>query len=193
MVTNDKTGGDELVSLLVAGNDRAFAQIYRRHVSELLRYADARLPRRQDSEDMVQAVFVDLWSRRARLDPESRIPALLFHNLKCRLIEHYRHTLVRERYVKHVLLTGEVAANSTETENNYRETKALIDSGVDALPPAMQTAFRLSREHHLSAAEIADRMQISARTVEAHLLTARHRIKALLKSTSLLLTCVFWF
>ena len=48
---------------------------------------------------------------------------------------------------------------------------------VDRMPPQRQMVYRLSREEHLSNLEIAERLNLSKRTVDRHLSLALDDIR----------------
>ena len=175
------------MALLVNGDHQAFEFIYWRHVHGLYRFAQSRLHAEEESREIVQSIFVDLWERRASLGHVTSLSPYLYRMLKNRLVEHYRHNLVKNRYIEDFSFFEPSGHNTTEDLQNLNDTKALIDESVASMPPRMQMAFRLSREENLPIAHIAQQMNISPRTAETLLTKALKRLRTSLGSTLALL------
>lgn len=62
------------------------------------------------------------------------------------------------------------------------EFKKSIELIVQALPPRCKMVFKLVKEDNLSYKEVAQILDISAKTVDAHLVTAVKRISCAIKS-----------
>lgn len=177
------------VVLLTTGDERVFEFIYHQHVRELYRFAQSRLRSDEDSKEMVQSIFVDLWEKRESLSHVTALTPYLYRMLKNRLVEHYRHKLVRNKYAEDFAFFESTARNTTEDVQNLQDTKTLIEESVAAMPPRMRMAFRLSREENLSISNIAVRMNISPRTAETLITKALKRLRTSLGSS---LTLFYW-
>lgn len=68
---------DDLVCLLQEGNEAAFDEIYNRYCKTLINEAHKRLGNLEFAEEIVQDVFIDLWTNRERRKIESLLPYLL--------------------------------------------------------------------------------------------------------------------
>lgn len=167
----------ELVALLVSGDERAFEFLYLKHVRGLHRYAQSRLRSEQESKEMVQNIFVTLWEKRESLAHLTALTPYLFHMLKNKVVEHYRHNLVREQYAADFAFFESCEHNPTEDQQNLDHARTLIEDSVSAMPPRMQMAFRLSREENLSIVHIAERMKITPRTAETLITNALKRLR----------------
>ena len=84
--------------------------------------------------------------------------------------EEFQHNVSQQIYV------SERAWNVIKRVKD--DTMSVITNAIKALPDKCQEVFILSRKQQLSNREIADRMQISVKTVENHITNAIHRLKA---------------
>ena len=80
---------EQLIEFLRSGDHAAFTEIYNRYWEKLANAAYQRLHSREDAEEVVQEVFVNLYSRRKELSPKSTIEAYLKTALKFKVIDAF--------------------------------------------------------------------------------------------------------
>src|SRR5690606_9770696 len=163
----------ELLKALQNGDKKAFEYIYLRFGDKLVRYVDSRVRDRSVSEEIVQELFLSLWSRRKKVAPDTDLEPYLFSAAKYKILSHIRSEKVRRRYAEHfALFVAQHQSNLTAELLDLADLKALIEERISELPPKCQQVFRMSRFAHKSIAEIAEEMGISKRTVENYLTKA---------------------
>lgn len=168
----------ELVSLLQKDNEHAFEEIYKRYAESLNRFAYSRLGIREESDEMVQEVFVTLWQKRKSMASITQLNAYLFRAVQNRIISYFRSAKVREVYAESFTLFTITHEDSLTHEVEHAELQAILNQGLQELPERCQTAFRLSRIHNMTIQEIAVHMEISARTVENYITQALKHLRA---------------
>ena len=118
----------------------------------------------EDSEDIVQQIFVELLEKAIAGDLE-------VENMK-----YYLYTIVRNRAVKytkrsHEKIPVEFAMYVTD-ENAVSisvEEEALVWDWIDALPPERRNIFLMAKQQGLKYREIAIQLNISVKTVEGQM------------------------
>src|SRR5690606_34865614 len=170
---DDASGNIELLKALQNGDKKAFEYIYLRFGDKLVRYVDSRVRDRSVSEEIVQELFLSLWSRRKKVAPDTELEPYLFNAAKYKILSHIRSEKVRRRYAEHfALFVAQHHADVTTELLDVADLEAIIERRISTLPPKCQQAFRMSRFAHKSIAEIAEEMNISARTVENYITRA---------------------
>lgn len=173
-----KETDQELVSLLKAGNESALSALYLRYWDKLLVVAANRLDSPFEAEEVVQDIFFSLWHRRESLELKYSLSTYLAVAVKYRIInvmdKQYR---LRNKMNKAVDLKFESSAPSAETLMLEKELMAQIAITVQRLPEKCRIVFTLSREQGLSHKQIAKELDISEKTVEAHLSKAMKDIR----------------
>lgn len=158
----------------VAGSSHPIDLLYRDEAATLRRRLRARLGSSEDAGDLVQEAFARLLG--ARTATVVRDPAAFLNRIvRNLLIDRSRRQSARPPHC--VLLDGDLAVPPAQCEaleleqmrERYRQT-------VHALPERMREVFILHRVEGLSYKEIADRLDISVRTVEWHIAQAIVRI-----------------
>lgn len=167
----------ELVALLSKGDRKAFEAIYKRYASALYRFAFSRLGDKEDTEELVQDIFVWIWSKHKTLGHVTILRSYLYHMLRYKMVNYFRHNSVKRQYVDHYLFFEAAPHNSTQEQCDLSDLLAVIDASLLELPTRCQTAFRLSRFEHLPIQHIAERMNISTRTVENYITDALKHLR----------------
>jgi RNA polymerase sigma-70 factor (ECF subfamily) len=161
----------ELLARL-AGDERAaqaaFDALFRRWYARLVRAADAVVRDQAVAEELVQDVMLELWRRRERLGADGAAHAYLFQAVRNRALNHVRHLKVRQRGALR-LVRDEAAAAPAPGELEAGELDAAIRAALDTLPPRCRAVFDLSRSGGLRYAEIAERLGVSVKAVEAQM------------------------
>lgn len=163
-----------LCKALYRQDKKAFNTIYEKYWKRLYLYAYKIFEDQVVCEDIVQEVFVKLWQR-ADSKQIDHLEAYLLRAVKYQArnaIRNLKKTTDLEEVFAH--LPDELAADLLL---EGKETAMIIEKSVNALPERCQVVFQLSRGGQLSNKEIARQLNISVRTVEAHLFKALKSIK----------------
>lgn len=170
---------DETLLSLVADDDKdAFTMLYRRYWESLFATAARALRSKTDAADLVQDIFLSIWTRRHDLRITGSLAAYLQTSVRYKVIKYIEKNITRRDYL--VLLT-EVLVNyqppDAESQLQIKELQHVIQSAVEQMPNKMREVYQLSRKHHLSHKEIAERLDISDETVKKHIQHALQIIK----------------
>lgn len=178
-----------LLEMFQQGDRMAFNELYRRHWKELLDSAYKRLKDIGTAESIVQEVFVHLYVKRETLSIKVSLAAYLHTVLKNKVIDEIRKQIVRNTYRQE--LFDRPPATLYEDVHSLLEEKELkekIDGFVETLPIKCKEVFLLKQRKHLSNKAIAEKLQISEKTVEGHLTHARKCLRIYLEGYSDYLT-----
>lgn len=158
----------EAIIRLKKGDQEAFSFLYKRYWERVYRFTNLYVASAHVSEEIVQEVFVRLWEHRGQLDEEKNFDGFLFIITRNLIFNHSRDAFNAAAYQATVLEAME-DCYSIEEELDAADLKDYISSVISLLSPRQQQVFRLSREQHLSYSEIAQKLQISVKTVERHI------------------------
>jgi RNA polymerase sigma-70 factor (ECF subfamily) len=141
------------------------------------------------AEDIVQEVFLKVWEMRETLKMDEAIQSYLYRSC-------YNTALnfLKQRKPNTDIDTLEVALPGGETAEKHLtllETEAEILKAIDALPPKTRIVFSLSRFEELSYKEIAEKLEISVKSVEKHMGIALQRLRENLKEYLVSLLLLF--
>jgi RNA polymerase sigma-70 factor (ECF subfamily) len=133
------------------------------------------------AEEIVQELFYKLWEKRMELQVNSSIKSYLFSAVHNRCLKFIEHRNVETRYRNYYLLHESEIDNEPQNSSNARELQGIIENTLDALPERCSRIFRLNRFEGLKYHEIADKLSISIKTVEANMGRALKMLRKNLK------------
>lgn len=149
-----------------------FERVFKAHFAALHAYSQAMLKESEAAEEIVQTVFLKLWEKRQDITINTSLKAYLYKAVYHESLNHLKHQKVRQRYWENRAydMKQELSPeNSQEMEGQERELVLRIQQILDTLPEKCRQVFLLSRFEELKYKEIADRLGVSLKTVEAHM------------------------
>ena len=161
----------DLFDLFKHNDAEAFEVVYSRMWPELLESACKKLGSRQKAEDLVQEIFVSLYSKRRGLEITVSPRAYLSKALKYRVLNEYRSESVRTRYLQ-TLFFSPVCKIDLATDFEAKELHRHIELMIEQLPDKCRQVYLLSRDIQMTNREIALELNISVSTVEKHIAKA---------------------
>jgi RNA polymerase sigma-70 factor (family 1) len=163
----NKLTDNELWDDVVSDSSRAFVVLYNRYWHKLYQTAKKYLKDDTAAEEIVHDVFVALWQKRH----SSNIVDFQKYILVTARYHVYKH--MRALAAKKIEFHEEVPENPTlaivseaDTKLGYEDLQAELSNVLKQLPRRCQEIFWLSRVENLSNDEIAQKLNISKRTVE---------------------------
>lgn len=174
-----------------------FEQLFKTYYKELLVYAITLVDGRETAEEIVQQVFYKLWEKRQDIAFGSSEKAYLYKAVYNSGLNYIKHQQVKQQHVKHVAQQGEPFQDDGGGKILQKELSGHIKSAIDELPQQCRAIFLLSRMEELSYREIAERLTISVKTVEAQMGKALRMMRErladyLLAGLTVLSTCIFF-
>lgn len=173
--------------------NRLFDENYRRLIIHALKFVDDE----NDAEDVVADVFADLWNRIDSIELDSGIVSYLYRAVSSRALNVLRHrnvAAVRIEALKAISNRCLEFADSYSLEDDVHssEIREGLRQAMAELPDKCREVFILSYINGLKSREIAVALNLSVRTVEAHVYKALKLLREKLKYlTVLVLAFIF--
>ena len=147
-------------------NQGVFELVFNHYYSGLVVYADQIINDLVISEDIAQSVFMKLWETRETIEIRS-FRSYFMQCVKNRCIDHLRNQQVKQRFDK---LIPEASSMVTEEDLwTKNELSELLERAMEDFAPRCREIFQMSRYENLKIAEIAEKLDISKRTVETQI------------------------
>jgi len=157
----------EIIGRIRQGDKQEFEMLFRSSYVSLVRYAKTLIRDHDASEEIVQELFFRLWQDRQNLRIESSLNGYLYRSVHNRALHYIEHQKVVSRHAGEIIAGAELTSEPVTEELYYRELQARVARVLERLPERCRMIFRMNRFEGLKYNEIADKLAVSLKTVEA--------------------------
>jgi RNA polymerase sigma-70 factor, ECF subfamily len=176
-------GSDALLAArLAAGDDRALADVFDQLAPSVYGGALRVLGNGTAAQDVVQDVFVELWSHPERYDPAAgSLRTYLIVLARHRAVDLMRSELRRvARQERHYRLTPANPPGTASDEVMAAETASVVRAAVRLLPDGQRQVVELAYFEGLTCREVASAMGIPEGTAKSRLRLAMAKLESVL-------------
>ena len=167
----------ELVARVRRGDASAFEALFRVYATPLREFAARLVRERSVAHELVQDVFLAIWTQRTTWVVTGSVSTYLFRAVKNRALNAVRRVGVHKRFEAAIesgttgsWLTDRPAPADALVQS--RELGEAIARALDSVSPRARAVFRMSREEDRPYPEIAARLGVSVPTVERDMIKA---------------------
>jgi RNA polymerase sigma-70 factor (ECF subfamily) len=179
-----------LLERLKQDDSKAFENLYFKYEKRLYSFSLKYLKNKENAESLVQDIFTKIWEIRKTLNSEQSFSSFLFTIAKNSIFNKHRKKLNEEAYKEHLRAHLDEIHDKTENDIILADMKQRIDKYIIKLPKKRQEIYLLSREEGLSYKEIAQKLNISEKTIENHIRLVLKDLRQILKNEILF---PYWF
>ena len=152
---------------------------YTDHRDELLAFVSSRLGGSEESEDIVQNVFLRLLTTDKMITVVT-LPALVYTMTRNLITDYYRRRHTYEAF-EHFIKGSSEADDSMESVFSARELTELLERGLARLPENCREVYRLHIYGGMKVGEISQTLGEGYKSVERRLGTARKAVRQYLR------------
>lgn len=170
-----------LIERMKAGDRESFNQVFRRYYSPLVRFCVRFVADTDIAAEIVQDLFVKLWSNREKLSFNTSFESYMLTSVRNSAITYINKE--RSHAEANLRVFSDESDNNDPSEtlqsNNLEESYRQI---LKTMPEKRREVFLASRFDGLKYAEIAEKLGISQKTVEAQMSAAIKQLREGLKA-----------
>ena len=189
---NSNLVDSDCIRRLANGDENAFTAVYELYSEKVYRLAFRFLKDKEQSEEIVQEAFINLWLSREKLNVDGNMWLYLYVISKRLSLNALRQVGKSSILVERLLHQISELQNTTEEEILAHDLEHYAEKLIEKLPRQQQLIFKLSRIEGLSHKEIAEQLQISPNTVKNHMVEALKTLKTHLKYSDFLYLAVLF-
>ena len=166
----------------------SFEALFRHYFPALMAFSLKFLPSEDDAREVVHMVFINLWEKRNSLDTSTSLKSYLFTSVHNRSMN-----MIRDRKKFSDEEIPEIPSEtSIQAQMESMELEEKINTVIASLPEKCREVFELSRFEGLKYGEIAEKLNISVKTVENQMSKALKILRDKLAKYLSLLVWIFW-
>ena len=166
------------------GDIKAFEELFHLYYPGMCSYAESLTKKEFIAEEVVQDVFYNIWKNKSELritsSWQSYLYRAVFNNSMMYLRKAKREMSLDERWAESQVRASE----SPSDEMDAKELNAVILYTLQKLPDRTREIFKMNRFEGLKYKEIAEKLSISIKTVEANMGKALKALKSSLEEFS---------
>jgi RNA polymerase sigma-70 factor (ECF subfamily) len=162
---------------LKKGKSWAFKSIFNDYHLKLYHFTKKMGLSHEDAEGVVQDVFITIWEKRAYIKEELHFKSYLYTITKRLTIKRIRRLVLENQFQVDSKISMKTETHLTEDYIIFSDLMEHASDSIAKLPPERKQIFMLSKQHDMSNQEIAEKLNISKRTVENQLYRANKTLR----------------
>jgi RNA polymerase sigma-70 factor, ECF subfamily len=182
----------ELISQLSKSNKQAFKELFNYYYPRLYNFSKKFLKLEEGIDDILQEVFIRIWENRKNISSSQTFNAYIFTITKNLLLNELRSRLNDQKIKKKIFKLSVCKEYTIYQDIEYGDLKGKVEEIIKTLPSKTRTIYELSRNKGLSNKEIAQKLEISPKTVEYHISRSINVLKDKMKELGLIFILYFY-
>jgi RNA polymerase sigma-70 factor, ECF subfamily len=166
----------DLILLLKENNLKAFDELYYRYHPKAKLFARSFIKDQDQCNEVLQEVFIRIWEKRNNIDEYQSFKAYLFQSVKNHILNIFRRNIY-ECSLDNSMALNHYAKNELQEQIFYAELNEKTNRCIDNLPEMQRQIFKYNRIEGFSNSQIAEKLNISKRTVEHQIYLAIKTLK----------------
>lgn len=160
------------------------ADFYTVYQAELVNFAISRLGNREESEDLVQDVFIKMMSFEGMIN-EATIKSFAFTITANKIKDHLRRRIFRHKMEENTKYEMQLQHSHAERMAEYHDTLRMVNDSMKKLSPTCAKVYRMSLFENMTAGDIAEQLNVSKRTIESQLFTSRKQVRTMMQTIAI--------
>lgn len=178
---NLKNEDKRLIERVRRGEKEAFEMLFKQYYQPLCVFALRYLPDEDSARDLVQEMFYRIWEKKEAFYITTSLESYLFRSVHNQAINYLNHEKIKKNYKDKLLDGFRNKLYNDDLAYSELKLKEKIDKSIESLPERRKKIFKLSRFDGLKYNEIAAKLNISVKTVEAQMTQAIKSLRDMLK------------
>ncbi len=158
-----------IIQKLRSGDEKFYKSVFYEYYPVLTYFANKYVNDIETAKEIVQEFFVRLYEKRFSLNIDTSFKSYLYKSVYNSCINYLTQVAVREQHHRHIKNMTHEKSVFSEVDMNMVELEKKIYNEIEKLPAQCRRIFKMNRFDGLSNSEIAEKLQLSKRTVETQI------------------------
>jgi len=151
--------------------------LFRSHFTGLCYFAQKYVKDFESAKEIVQDAFISMWEKRETINMDRPVKSYLTIVIHNKCTNYLRDNRKFDQYILDIENLLDVPEYESSDSLVADELKIKIDEAISELPEKCREIFVLNRYENLKYQEIADKLQISVKTVETQMSKALQHMR----------------
>jgi RNA polymerase sigma-70 factor (ECF subfamily) len=160
---------DLLNDVALNGNRVSFKRLYLLHYGRLFCLAKSLVKQDVVAEEIVDDVFMNLWTNRATLTSINNFAYYCYRAVKNKSLTHISKSNIKQVQIEDINIEIVDSSITGEQQLVYEDLARTINDSLSKLSEQCKLVFKLVKEDGLKYREVAELLDISVKTVEYHM------------------------
>lgn len=173
---------EQLLEMLVSNSEYAFKIIFETHRNRIFKLAMRYLKSPVLAQEVVQDVFMKLWTKRNTIKTTTPVEGWLVTVAKNDILNRIKKLANEWKALNHLKASQVFEDNSTQEKIENADYDLILKEALGCLTEKQLQVYSLARQNNLSYLQIAEHLEISPLTVKTHMSRALCHIRSFLNS-----------
>jgi len=179
-----------LIQGLTRGDKQVFGEIFHLYYAPLCTYCMRFVNSQEEAEEIVQTLFLKLWSKHDQLFVNTSLQAYLYRAVLNYALNYLKQLKTHKEFEQYIGFQTKDRATNPDNTLEENDMQRIMKIAVLSLPEKRREVFELSRFEGLKNHEIAQKLNISVKTVENQMTKAFEHLREVLRDYLPLLALV---
>ena len=164
------------------GDFNSFNHLFFRYYGRLCAYVAEIIKDDFASEDIVQDLFIKIWTNREKIEVQESIAGYLFKSSKNAALNYLRSEKNKKNAVERISINKSLL---TDYDIEQEEFLSVLDKCINQLPARSKEVFLLYRIEGLKQKEISEKLNISVKTIKNQIWKSLQFLKSCVENKSI--------
>ena len=160
---------EKILELIRKKNTQGYNLFYKKYWKQLLGYTSIMVPDKHSAEEIVQGLFISLFTKGIRIKNIASLPGYLRQAIRNRVANQYRD---RHNYIKHLARQQTslyIPHEQVMKDLDIHDLRKELHRCLEKLPPKYTIVFIMNKDQQMTLREIAHKLERPEGTVEKQL------------------------
>ena len=168
---------NELIELLKNSDKKAFEQLYHNYKLRIYGNLIKMVKSEEIAKEILQDLFVKIWTGRQNLDPERSFRSYLFKISENLVYDFFRKAAVNKKLEAYLVSVAAPTESTVEQHIYYKEGSYVLAKAIEQLPPKRKQVYILCKVEGKSYEEASQILGVSISTINEHIVKASQAVR----------------